>query len=703
MNFRIAIIFLIKMKRYIVYILFAITGGVCLSGCSGEERVVTFQKLVKEMADRDALAEYPAIPYRSLQASSYNRESVSPDLPGWFADSDGEGFIRTEINDGREEWVMMEDDGPGCVTKIWAVCFYYGLNDTIGGNVRIYLDGNTEPVIKANFFDLVKGYDFVKPPFADVSTRAGNLYLPIPYQKGCKITLDKKAFYNIINYRSYPKGTVVETFTQEEYNNSKELLADVGKKLIDAKPFSGNPIKEDFVLSPGGSFAVKLPEGSNAVKTFNIRLQAEDESQALRSTVLRGVFDKEETIWCPVGDFFNNGVKHQPYHMWERTVYPDKRMESRWVMPYKSEGEIIIQNLGEQEVRVEFNAYTDPWVWTERSMHFHTSWRMDDPTPTFPLFDWNLLEVKGKGVFVGDQFTVLNPSEGWWGEGDEKIYSDEDFDNRFPSHFGTGTEDYYGWAGGVFPNPQDEFSKPFLGNILVGSPNAIGYNICSRTRVLDAVPFERRFKFDMESSCGTRQSWFHLLYSAASFWYALPGAEQNKVPLPEKASAKIMSLEELQELNRQAKASKYIVEGAIECENLQTYRITGDVAESNELNVWGEVSNGDFKAFNFFKAGDILSVKLTERFHPEEIWLCAIVGPLLGKFDIKVNGEYVTSVDFRSGHYGVTTPSLNLGIHEPVDNAYDVEFVYKGFTGNQNLIKQGCKLGLDYFLVKERD
>jgi len=56
---------------------------------------------------------------------------------------------------------------------------------------------------------------------------------------------------------------------------------------------------------------------------------------------------------------------------------------------------------------------------------------------------------------VGDQVTVLNPDDGWWGEGDEKIYIDEDRDKKFPSHFGAGTEDFYGWAGGEVPGKDD--------------------------------------------------------------------------------------------------------------------------------------------------------------------------------------------------------------------------------------------------------
>ena len=37
----------------------------------------------------------------------------------------------------------------------------------------------------------------------------------------------------------------------------------------------------------------------------------------------------------------------------------------------------------------------------------------------------------------------MNPVEAWWGEGDEKVFVDGE---KFPSHFGTGTEDYYGYA-----------------------------------------------------------------------------------------------------------------------------------------------------------------------------------------------------------------------------------------------------------------
>ena len=162
------------------------------------------------------------------------------------------------------------------------------------------------------------------------------------------------------------------------------------------------------------------------------------------------------------------------YRMWERAVETDGTMVCRWVMPYRKQSEWCLENLGKQPVTVEMAVESGSYNWTDRSMYFHASWRMDDPTPGFPLFDYNLVKVEGTGLYVGDQFTVLNPEQGWWGEGDEKVYVDDD---TFPSHFGTGTEDYYGWAGGVVPNPVDEFDEPFLSNVRVASPNSMGYNL----------------------------------------------------------------------------------------------------------------------------------------------------------------------------------------------------------------------------------
>lgn len=676
-------------NQFCLFVIVALTN---LCSIHAQEQI-SMQSLLREMVDRKQLVEYPeSIPYKVMQASSYNRASVSPDQPGWFADSDGVFCIRTEKNrKGETEWVLMEDKGPGAITKIWAVCFYYGLNDTTGANLKIYLDGEEEPTINCNFFEFVKGESFVKPPLAMETRRAGNSYLPIPYAKSCKVTMDKKVFYNIISYRSYPQGTSVRTFSMDEYNQSQVLIDSVGyvleRGVYGDLASTKNTEAYSFhkTLRPQEKETLLIWKKQQAIEQLVFKLDAEDFDQALRSTVLKISFDGEQTVWTPLGDFFNIGVGLKTYQMWERAVQEDGTMICRWIMPYQHIAELEIENLGKQDIQIAVTAKVMPYTWNDRSMYFHSSWRMDDPTPGFPLFDYNLVNVKGKGIYVGDQFTVLNPEEGWWGEGDEKVYVDED---TFPSLFGTGTEDYYGWAGGVVPNLEDEFYTPFLSNVRVAAPNSMGYNTCTRTRVLDAIPFNRQLDFNIESSGSNRTSWFHLQYAVNTYWYAKPGATCNRKPLPEMASRKIMTLQELQAYNEKCKADRYIYPGAIEAENLETYQSGDAVRPVEKMDVWGELSNGEAKCYQFTQEGKPVNVRLTELFNDMPLKVCLITGNACGEFDILVNGTLVRTVNLLSEHSAVTT--IDLGVHKPVNNALDIQFV----------CKKAGQLGIDYFLIK---
>jgi glycerophosphoryl diester phosphodiesterase len=519
-----------------------------------EGRRITLDSLLEEMIDRDRMARFPEPVYRSLQASSYNRESVHRDKPGWFADSDGLGFLRTETVDGKTEWVIMEHEGPGCITRIWTPFFYYDFNERVGPNVRIYLDGAETPVVDGSLIELVTAKAFVKPPFAAFTARAGDLYLPIPFSKSCKITMTNKPFYHIINYRAYPAGTAVETFTRAAYEAAD---ADrIGRVLYEASGRDSGQmraIRED--VAAGASVELTLPDGSSAVRELTIRVKSAAGDASLRSTVLTMTADDEQTIWCPVGDFFCCADSLHPFHTWERTVSEDGLMTCRWVMPYEKSATIRVANLGRQPVTIDLTAAVEPWRWDDRSLHFHANWRPDDIVPGTPFQDWNFIDIRGRGVYVGDAWTVLNIEDGWWGEGDEKIYVDDAWDNGFPTHFGTGTEDYYGWAGGVNPTREDEFDEPFLANVRVGGlgpgGQTRGYNICTRTRSLDAIPFNSRLRFDIEASFGTqmREPWDLLGYSGVTFWYAVPGATSNRGPQPQEAARPIVSIPGLQKIS----------------------------------------------------------------------------------------------------------------------------------------------------------
>jgi hypothetical protein len=540
------------MKKYILPVICLLFIG---EYGNAQEYDVTCESLLKEMTDRTAVAKKPAYPYKTLQASSYNRASVSPDDPkSWFINSDSNFELRKETRDGRTESVLMECDGPGVVTRIWTPFFYFNFNDRKGPDIFFYLDGDTVPTIRTNFIELVTGKSFVQPPFAAYTCRAGDLYLPVSFNKSCKITVEGKSFYYIINYRAYDKQVKVEPFRPEWMTKHKDLLEKTGHELLNPTPFAeGEKIAFSKQLERKSVETITLPAGNAAIRHLEFRLSAENLPQALRSTVVEMSFDNRTTVWCPLGDFFGNVNSVEPYKTWEREVKADGTMICRWVMPYRKNGLIRIHNLNDFQESLTVNAVVSPWKWTKDTYYFHAAWWTDKPYSAQPR-DMTFVEVEGEGVLVGDNFIVLNPLPGWWGEGDEKIYIDEDIDRKFPSHFGTGTEDYYGWAGGRHPTREDEFSVPFLANIRVGgetrgfsggNPHTRGYNICTRTRSLDAIPFNRHLKFDMEAYNGSSGARAILQYALVTFWYGKEDAVHNRKPMVEEASKPVPQIEDL--------------------------------------------------------------------------------------------------------------------------------------------------------------
>lgn len=54
---------------------------------------------------------------------NYDRLSISPDKPGWFANSDKSQFIRVEQKDGHKEYVILDEKGPGALVRFWITTF----------------------------------------------------------------------------------------------------------------------------------------------------------------------------------------------------------------------------------------------------------------------------------------------------------------------------------------------------------------------------------------------------------------------------------------------------------------------------------------------------------------------------------------------------------------------------------------------------
>ena len=203
---------------------------------------------------------------------------------------------------------------------------------------------------------------------------------------------------------------------------------------------------------------IEYDQNRHAINRLTLELESGNISQALRSTVISANFDGYRTIWVPVGEFFGTGYIPAPHRTWMNQVDEKGKMESFWIMPFREKCVLTFINYGKDTIRLEAAAGFEPYKWKPESMYFGASWheyyniktRDEKDSP----FDLNFIDIKGKGVYAGDQITLFNNTYEWWGEGDEKIFVDGE---AFPSSFGTGSEDYYGYSFGR----QEPFSHPF--------------------------------------------------------------------------------------------------------------------------------------------------------------------------------------------------------------------------------------------------
>jgi len=525
--------------KHILSIIFLFT---TVLGFAQNKNEVSIESLLKDMVDRDVVARFPSTNFRLKQESSYNRASTTPqDSVGWFnnhdfnSKDDDHNFIRTEEKNGQKEWVLMDHVGPGAIVRTWMPFLSANKPDT-DIEIKIYLDGNEEPALQGNMLGLLDGTGLIPFPLAHQSLRSAVSFFPIPYAKSCKITTTQRPFFYQFTYREYDDYTLIKTFTKDDFDKTLPLTKEVGELLLAPKnTMKGEDISFSAKLKSKKEKSIKLPEGNAAVRELSIKLDNYKNPDVTRTVILKIEFDGEPTVWCPLGDFFGNGIGLHPFQGWYRTVSEDGTMICRWVMPYQKTGKISIVNIGGTTVNVDLKATVGEWNWDSESMYFNAAWKGQYPVATRPFSDWNYITIKGRGVYVGDALTVMNPVERWWGEGDERIYVDGE---DFPSIFGTGTEDYYAYSWGgksneFYEHPFHAQPRSHIFNKLNKKPkdfkgkNTSGYSTETRTRALDVMPFSSSLKLDMEV-----WSWTdcEMGYGVGMYWYGDKQTTSNRVP-----------------------------------------------------------------------------------------------------------------------------------------------------------------------------
>lgn len=464
------------------------------------------------------------------QFSSYDRASRYDEATGqyvnWDANGDSGQYVRTDPATG--EGVMAEMEGPGCIWRIWSA--------NPQGRIRFYLDGAEKPQLEYEFAALFTGKitGFPKPLVWQRRTDLGgdnpasNCYVPIPYAKSCKVTADTpvRQYYHI-GYTTFPKDWRIKTFGLEHTPAEEAAIQRVCKALAecgtDPQPAQDVlTIEKNTTLVPGQSIPVADLKGPGTVRQFLAKLtpstgsgQASDERWARRKVLLQIFFDGDTTpaVDAPIGDFFGDAWDETPYKSLPLGITEDLNY-CYWRMPFAKSARVMVTNQGRKPAQLRTRIAYQQGKPPAGAARFHAKWRRD---PVSKDFDYPFLECTGRGRFVGAALFIDNIAGGWWGEGDEKVWVDGE---KFPSTFGTGSEDYFGDAWGI-----RHFANAFHGCPTRGEFNDSRRQSCYRWHIADNIPFEKSFRMTIENYAAIQKHPIPNDYSSMTYWYQAPGPD----------------------------------------------------------------------------------------------------------------------------------------------------------------------------------
>jgi hypothetical protein len=600
------------------------------------EDVVTVETLLRKMIDTRWLAQAPAAGERTVQFSSYDRASRIEDgkMIRPFANGDRGHYLRVEGQGDRREWVLAEARGPGYVSRIWSA--------NPDGELRIYIDGAGTPALAAPFAAITSGQ--IRPfvaPFGHDASRGRNLYFPFPFAKSIKITTTKGDQYFQVAVTTLPPGTKVESYSPEVLRRAEPAIrgdigllsnpdvAALGREKTVLKAFNAS-------IAPGQArdLVPESPFGgkSGAIVRLFVSIKADDLDDALARSLLTITFDEGGTpqVAVPLGEFFGSGPGMNPVKTAIHQVGESGAMLSYWYMPFRKTAKVSLRNQTRKPVHVFGEAHLVRAEPPEGMLHFHARWRYQEDLPTKRAdgtMDWPALRVSGApGRFVGLLLNVYNPTTAWWGEGDEKIYVDGE---SFPSTFGTGTEDYFGYAWG----DNQLYSNPFHSQTRCDGPGSKGNTSNIRYQLLDSVPFQESLAFDIEV-----WHWeaVKIQYATVAFFYAGPGAKAEP-GVPDLSGRKVHPKPPIR---REA--------GVLEAEDLKVRAKTAGDVPNQDMGPFGDAWSGARQLW----------------------WVGGRPGAKLDlELPVKAAGTYALSAAFtRAGDYGTVQLALDGdALGKPID------------------------------------
>ena len=360
--------------------------------------------------------------------------------------------------DANREEVLLDVTGPGCVKSMW------GTNFDPNGVIKFYFDGETNARYEIRIVDFYKGgLPEFPSPLVSYERRgkygdrpfAGNAFVPIPFEKALKITVQGVAHFYHLLYEKYPLGQTIESFTGREDHSA--LRAAFAHKVEIAKSDKRRQtefVMEDGLLPRATVVLYSAKDTSGIIRELTI--EGDGSEDFFQRTYLQMKWDSAPRfqVLAPVGIFFGSAVRANEMYSLpldvEKLADGRVRLRCRFPMAFWENAEITIVNRSQHRlapIRAEILVDPNP-IPRDQGTYFTTMYHEGE---TVYGHDWLLFEGMGSGWYAG---TVQSMQYHHYCEGDEHFYLDGAIS---PQINGTGSEDYY--LACFWPNL--DFDMPF--------------------------------------------------------------------------------------------------------------------------------------------------------------------------------------------------------------------------------------------------
>lgn len=270
----------------------------------------------------------------------------------------------------------------------------------------------------------------------------------------------------LLIYISIPTLSAQELYTMPSGQQTRWISFENSSGSIGAGGMENKGAKgHAFDHIPAGSKIdlVNL-EGCGTIRRIWMTL-SDRSPEMLRSLRIDMYWDGNEkpAVSVPLGDFFGVGLGQKV--AFESALFSDPEGRSFNCiipMPFLKGARITVSNESDKDlyaifydVDITLEDHPDP------ILYFHACWNRDTATSLGQDF-LILPPITGKGRFLGCNIGVISDKgygKTWFGEGEVKIYLDDD--SKWPTLVGSGTEDYIGTAYG-----QGTFSHLYQGCLL---------------------------------------------------------------------------------------------------------------------------------------------------------------------------------------------------------------------------------------------